>query len=136
MNEISSWLLSIAGIVLLGVLTEFVLPDGQMNKLVKVVFSFVTLFVIIMPLPKLLGKTYELESYFAEQPIQEHYLEQVNLDQLNALTKQLNEEVCSAGLKNVTKSQNIDLIRKVLNNPSITSIDILVFSEKQTIITV
>lgn len=37
----------------------------------------------------------------------------------------------SAGLKNVTKSQNIDLIRKVLNNPSITSIDILVFSEKQ-----
>ena len=120
MNEISSWLLSIAGIVLLGVLTEFVLPDGQMNKFVKVVFSFVTLFVIIMPLPKLLGKTYELESYFAEQPIQEHYLEQVNLDQLNALTKQLNEEVCSAGLKNVEISLGGDIFGERLKIYKVT----------------
>ena len=121
MGEISSWLLSIAGIVLLGVLTEFVLPDGQMNKFVRVVFSFVTLFVIIMPLPKLLGKTYELENYFAEQPLQEHYLEQVNLDQLNTLTKELNEEVSQSGLKNVEISLGGDIFGQKLEIYKITA---------------
>lgn len=121
MSEISSWLLSIAGIVLLGVLTEFVLPDGQMNKFVKVVFSFVTLFVVIMPLPKLLGRTYELENYFADQTLQEHYLEQVNLDQLNTLTKELNEEVSSSGLKNVEISIGGDIFGDKLEIYKITA---------------
>lgn len=37
----------------------------------------------------------------------------------------------SSGPKYVTKKQNIALLRKLLNNPSIASIDILLYSEKQ-----
>ena len=45
MSAISSWLLSVAGIIILGVLCEMILPDGQMNKYVKVIFSFAVLLV-------------------------------------------------------------------------------------------
>ena len=102
MSVISSWLLSIAGIVLLSVLTEFILPDGQINKFIKVVFSFVILFVVILPLPNLLGKTFNLEKYFGSQTLQQEYLEQVNLDQLNVLSEEVNRQVSASGLKNVS----------------------------------
>ena len=35
MGIVSAWLLSIAGVVILSVLAEFVLPEGQMNRYTK-----------------------------------------------------------------------------------------------------
>ena len=52
----SEWLLSIAGIILLSVLCEFILPEGQINRYIRGIFAFITIFVIISPLPKLLNK--------------------------------------------------------------------------------
>ena len=64
MGAVSAWLLSITGVILLSVLAEFVLPEGQMNKYTKVIFSFVILLVIIMPLPKLFGKDFDISKFF------------------------------------------------------------------------
>ena len=77
MGIVSAWLLSIAGVVILSVLAEFVLPEGQMNRYTKVIFSFVILLVIIMPLPKLLGKEFDISKFFggANDTLQEDYLE-------------------------------------------------------------
>ena len=77
MSAISSWLLSIAGVVILSVLSELVLPEGQMNKYTKVIFSFAILLVIIMPLPKLFGKNFDITKFFGQQnELQEDYLNQ------------------------------------------------------------
>ena len=48
----TSYILSIVGIVFLGVLVDVIMPDGEMNKYVKGVFSIIALCVIINPLPK------------------------------------------------------------------------------------
>ena len=42
MNNISSYILTIAGIVLISVVVELVMPDGQMNKYIKSVLSCLT----------------------------------------------------------------------------------------------
>ena len=68
MNAVSSWLLGIACVVIMSVLAEFVLPEGQINKYIKVIFSFFILLVIIMPLPKLFGKDFNINDYFTSQP--------------------------------------------------------------------
>ena len=68
MDVVSSWLLGIACVVILSVLAEFVLPEGQINKYIKVIFSFFILLVIIMPLPKLVGKEFNINDYFFNQP--------------------------------------------------------------------
>ena len=102
MDSVSSWLLSIAGVILLSVLAEFILPDGQINKFVRIIFSFVVLLVIILPLPKIFKNNFNLSNYLSGQTtLQSDYLEQVNLDKLNAITQETNEKIRKKGLYNV-----------------------------------
>lgn len=112
MNMISTWLLSIAGIVILSVLSEFVLPEGQINKYTKVIFSFAILLVIIMPLPKLFGKEFDLSKFFPsyDSNLQEDYLYQLNIDKLTALNKQLDEDVKAKGYNNIVISINANVL--------------------------
>ena len=69
----SSWVVSIVGIVLLGLVADVVLPQGQTNKYIKSIFSIVTIFVIVSPLPKLFDNfantdeiVYSQESVFVD----------------------------------------------------------------------
>ena len=39
-STLSAWILSIAGIVLLSVLVELILPAGSMSKYIKGIFAF------------------------------------------------------------------------------------------------
>ena len=115
MGAVSAWLLSITGVILLSVLAEFVLPEGQMNKYTKVIFSFVILLVIIMPLPKLFGKDFDISKFFGtENVLQEDYLYQVNLDKLTALSDDLSNEIEEVGLKNVVVSINANILSEKL----------------------
>lgn len=116
MSGVSSWLLSIAGVVILSVLAELVLPEGQINKYTKVIFSFVILLVIIMPLPKLFQKDFDINKYFnsSENVLQEDYLYQLNLDKLTALNKDIAQELDDVGLENVVVSINANILTETL----------------------
>lgn len=116
MSAVSSWLLSITGVILLSVLAEFILPEGQINKYTKVIFSFVILLVIIMPLPKMFGKDFDLSKFFGSNnsSLQEEYLEQINLDKLTVISENLNQSVKDEGLKNVKISINANIFAEKL----------------------
>lgn len=112
MAKISSWLLAITGVIILSVLAEFILPDGKLNKYIKAIFSFVILLVIIMPLPKLLGKDYDISKWFNsnESVLQEDYLYQLNLDKVTALNKKISDRILQEGYKNVEVSINANVL--------------------------
>ena len=116
MSGVSQWLLSITGVILLSVLAEFVLPEGQINKYTKVIFSFVVLLVVIMPLPKLFGKDIDISHFFSsgESVLQENYLEQTNLNKLSAINKDLNASLESFGFENVEVSINANIFASQL----------------------
>ena len=48
-----NWLLGIVGVVLLSVLAEVLLPQGQMSKYVQSIFAVLLLFVIVTPVVSL-----------------------------------------------------------------------------------
>ncbi|MBP3619369.1 MAG: stage III sporulation protein AF [Clostridia bacterium] len=111
MSAVSSWLLSIAGIIILSVLAEFVLPEGQINKYIKVIFSFIILLVIIMPLPKLFGKNFDISQYFnSELQLQEDYLYQLNIDKLEAINTEISQELEKENLEKVKVSINANVL--------------------------
>lgn len=116
MGEVSAWLLSIAGVVLLSVLAELALPEGQMNKYTKVIFSFVILLVVIMPLPKLFRKDFDINEFFGtnENVLQEDYIYQINLDKLTALNKDISSDIKGLGLDNVEVSINANILEETL----------------------
>lgn len=131
--ELSKWILSIAGVICCSVIIEFILPDGQMNKYIKGILSFIIVLVIIMPLPKLLKNEYDYNNIFNIEnniEVDEDYLYQLNLDKINALKKDIEKEIVSHGYKNVEiyvsadifqnnmtyKSINVDLTRLVITD--------------------
>ena len=116
MGTVSTWLLSIAGVVILSVLAELVLPEGQMNKYTKVIFSFVILLVIIMPLPRLLGKDFDISKFLggSQDTLQDDYLEQINLDKLTVISEGVNTKIKECGLNKVVVSINANIFSEKL----------------------
>lgn len=51
----SGWILSILGVVILGVLVDIIVPEGRINKYIKSVFTIFTVFVVFMPIANALN---------------------------------------------------------------------------------
>ena len=111
MSEISSWVISIAGICLLSVLIDLCLPTGKTNSVIKNVCSYVLVLVVLLPLPSLLKSNFSLEDVFNEYEfkIQDEYIYNVNQAKLDTWTFNINEELKQKGIHGavVTISANI-----------------------------
>ena len=102
MQVFSSWILSIVGIILLGVLVDLILPDGQTSKYIKSIFSIIVIFVIITPLVQLKNSDFSIDSITnVEIDIDKDYIENINNSRLLALNKSIINEAENCGLKNI-----------------------------------
>lgn len=122
-ESISSWLISIAGIICLSVIVELILPDGQMNKYIKSVMSFLVTFIILLPLPKLLNSDRDYSNIFNyEENIQvdENYLYQLNLDKANSLKEDIEKDIIKLGYENISVYISCDIFESQMNFTSIT----------------
>lgn len=133
LTEISKWILSIAGIICTSVLIELVLPDGQMNKYIKSILSFIIVLVIIIPIPKLLKSQSDYSNIFNYEnniKVDENYLYQLNLDKMNALKGDIEADIIKHGYKNVEVFVNADIFDNLMSYQSI-NVDLthLVISE-------
>jgi stage III sporulation protein AF len=110
-STLSTWILSIAGIICVSVIIELVMPSGQMNRYIKGIFSFVIILVIIMPIPKLLKSKVDMSEIldYGQIEVDENYLYQVNLDKLSLLKESLEEKADELGYQNVIISISADI---------------------------
>lgn len=111
MSIISGWVLGIAGIICVSVLVELVMPEGQMNKYIKGIFSFVIILVMILPLPKLLKKEDGGISIFnySEVSLQGDYLYELNLTKLSSITNSIEQDIREMGYQDVSLSISADI---------------------------
>lgn len=70
----SEWLISIVGVIALGVLLEIVIPEGQTTKYVRGAFSLLVIFVVAAPLPRLLKGEIKFNFSPAELNIDDSFL--------------------------------------------------------------
>ena len=70
MEFLSSYLLSVVGVVLLTVLIDLILPDGKINKYVKSVVAIVVVAVIISPVAKLVKSDFDFSNLFTNSSYQ------------------------------------------------------------------
>ncbi len=121
LNDLSTWIISIAGVICLSVIVELVLPEGQMNKYIKGTFSFIIIFVIIMPIPSLLGKELDFSNIFDYEEIQvdEDYIYQLNLDKINSIKYEIEEDIQKHGYLNVSIYISCDIFDNAMQFKSI-----------------
>ena len=103
MSSVSIWLLSIAGISVLSVVVDVLIPKGQMEKYVKGVFAFVMVLVIIAPIPKILSSEINMGEIFKSEEIvlQQNFLEQTNQNKLTLCKQAVEAEIESRGIDGV-----------------------------------
>lgn len=133
MNGMSAWLLSIAGVSILSVVVDIILPKGQTEKYIKGIFAFAMILVIIAPLPKMLKAEIDLDKLFQKEEIviQENFIEQSNQNKLSLLKKQIESGLKEKNIEGVVVSVYGDIFK---NNMQIEKIFIdlsdLVIKEK------
>lgn len=72
-------ILPVVGVVLMSVLTDVLLPSGQVNKFIKGIFSLLLVLAIVTPIAKIVNKDYELTIFDSRVnfEIDEDYAESV-----------------------------------------------------------
>ena len=131
--SLSAWIMSIVGIICLSVLIELILPNGQMNKYIKGIFSFIIILVILSPIPKLLHKDYDFSNMFESSQIkvQEDYLYQLNLNKVSAMQKSINSQIEECGYLNVSARIDSDIFASTIEIKAVyVDISQLSISEK------
>ena len=95
--------MAVAGICVLGVLVDLVLPSGQTKKYIKGIFAFIVVFVIISPIPSLLNKEFSVDDIFEEDAIviQEDFIYQINSDRLENVENMIKFDLKEQGVENV-----------------------------------
>lgn len=91
----SSYILSILGIVIAGVLIEIIVPSGSINKYIKSIYSLFVVAVIITPVLNFVSQKPNFKFAFNDYTIDEELFEYIG----NQRAKLLEENI-ETGLKN------------------------------------
>jgi len=121
MDSLSIWILSIAGVVVLGVMIDFILPSGETNKYVKGMFAFITIFVIISPIPNWING-FNADNLFGggEIILQEDFLFQMNQKRMVAVEESIERELSTRGITNLQIIISANIFRPTLIVDAVT----------------
>lgn len=101
MSGISSWILSITGIIVVTLLVEIILPNGKTNKLIKSIIGIFSIFVIISPLKKFDIDSLDLTAVFqSEIKIDTNFIDNRNKEKIVAYEKLIEDTLTQNGYKN------------------------------------
>lgn len=105
------WVVTVAGIAILSVLCDIILPEGQTRKYVKTVFGVVVTLVIVQPLISLLGGEISFSDASPPTELQEQFLD-------NATDRQEREK--AASIASVLKANGVEVESVAVSDGNVT----------------
>lgn len=100
----SAWVLSIVGIVILTLIVDIILPEGQTNKYIKSVFAVITVFVIALPIPSLFNGDIDIGGVLKNEQagvIDTAFIENLMQERAAVVKDELLKEYKTNGIDNV-----------------------------------
>ena len=102
----SSWLLSIVGVVVIGALTEVLLSDSNIHKFVRSIYAFFVLLVIAQPLPAFFRDTVSSIQTGGVLELDTALIQTINSQTAAALERNAMEALATAGFDGVIVTIN------------------------------
>ena len=103
----TSWLLSIIGVVFLGVLFDLIYPNGKTNNLCKSIFAMLSLFVMISPILKL-----DINKLNVSTLYEDGLLEYINEAKLNTIQLEIDTHLKNCGINGVVVKIDTNLTKE------------------------
>lgn len=94
----TAWILSIVGIVFVGIIFDMISPEGKLSTFIKSIFAIITLFVIVSPIPKLLQKKWNWDWDFEWS---DEYLQSVTTGKVLYYQDQIRQNLENMGYQQV-----------------------------------
>ncbi len=109
------YILSILGIVLLGVVLEIMLPTGKINKFVRSIFSIFIIAVLVAPLVNFVTDTKQISLDYADYQTSANLLEYINKKKVISTQESIKNTLKENGFSNVDiilnySTENGDLV--------------------------
>ena len=110
----NGYLVTLLGVIVLGVLIDVILPSGSISKYISGIFAIFVLFVIISPIITFIKNDYKITDYFTNVDIElnEKLLYNMNETKLNALETSIQEELNADGYCNVIIDIQFELVEE------------------------
>lgn len=116
MNNFSSWILSIVGIIIVSLLVEVLLPKGNTSKLIKAVIAICSMFIIIKPLNNFNIQNINFSEVISSNiVINDNFIEERNKEKTTELEKNIEENLSLSGYNNIKISILYEYIEKKYN---------------------
>ena len=99
---------------MLSVIIDLVIPDGKTNTIIKNVFSYAIVLVVILPLPKLFKNNTDLNDLFSpvDFPMQDNYIYNVNQAKLDKWTQDINDDLVNGGIYGAVVSISANIFER------------------------
>ncbi len=97
----TEYILSILGIVLLGVMIDVIIPSGSISKFIKSLFGIFVLAVIIMPVIKFFNTTRDFNLEYTNYELNQTLLNYINNQKVLAIADDIETELYDNGFSNI-----------------------------------
>lgn len=96
--NLTGWVIGITAAIAVSTLADIILADGNTKKFVKSVTALIVFAVIISPLPKLFGGSFDAETVLSESQ-NKQYLAEIAISKAEFGAENLERKLDSAGIK-------------------------------------
>ena len=97
----TAYISSILGAVLLGVVIEVVMPNGDMQKYIRGMYSIFVIFILMTPIANLVKADFDVNKYFTTEAvvISDDYIEYITRTRAESMSTYLESKLADDGLK-------------------------------------
>lgn len=131
----SGYILSILGIVIVGVLVDIVVPSGTINKYIKSIYAIFVLAVILSPVIKFLSNTHDINVNITGYKINEDLMNYINTNKIKSLETNIENKLKDEGFDGIDIKINysIESNELMINSCTVNMQNLVITSDKQHI---
>lgn len=125
MNTITSWIMSIFTVIIIGIIVDLLFSNSRMGKFVKSAAGCITLLLIILPIPNIVKNGFSADINFlasTDTVIDQSYMDYVNdyktKNLINGVNVALKEDGITGAVITVSadfKDNQIDIVQVIIN---------------------
>ena len=131
----SGYILSILGIVIVGVLVDIVVPSGTINKYIKSIYAIFVLAVILSPVIKFLSNTHDINVNITGYEINEDLMNYINTNKIKSIETNIENKLKDEGFDGIDIKINysIESNELMINSCTVNMQNLVMSSDKQHI---